>query len=53
VDRFGPTLVTFDDPSDGQRFESIDRIEMSADDGDAATWDYFGFDDFTFIPSIA
>jgi hypothetical protein len=52
VDRFGPTLVTFDDPLDGQRFESIDRIEMSADDGDATTWDYFGFDDFTFIPSM-
>jgi hypothetical protein len=39
--------------NDGQRFESIDRLEMNANDGDPTTWDYFGFDDLTFFPGIA
>jgi hypothetical protein len=52
VDRFGPTLVTFDDPLDGERFESIDRLDMTANDGDWRTQDYFGVDDFTFLPSM-
>ena len=26
VDRHGPTWIGFDDPNDGQRFESIDRL---------------------------
>jgi hypothetical protein len=43
----------FDDPSDGQRFESIDRLEMNANDGRDSTWDYFGFDDLTFFPAAA
>jgi len=50
VDRNGPTWFSFDDPNDGQRFESIDRLEMSANDGDPTTPDYFGFDDMTFYP---
>ena len=53
VDRFGPTLITFDDQFDGQRFESIDRLDMAADDGDWRTWDYFGVDDFTYLPSVS
>jgi hypothetical protein len=53
VDRNGPTWVGFDDPNDGQRVESIDRLEMSADDGDPTTWDYFGLDDLTFFPGLS
>ena len=52
VDRNGPTWVGFDDPNDGQRFESIDRLEMNANDGDPSTWDYFGLDDLTFFPGF-
>ena len=52
VDRNGPTWFGFDDPNDGQRFESIDRLEMSANDGDSTTWDYFGLDDLTFFPGL-
>src|SRR5262245_3428170 len=50
VDRNGPTWFSFDDPNDGQRFESIDRLEMTANDGDPTTPDYFGFDDMTYYP---
>jgi hypothetical protein len=53
VDKLGPTWVAVDDAGDGQRFESIDRISLSADDGLATTWDYFGFDDFTYFPAVA
>ncbi len=52
VDRNGPTWFGFDDPSDGQRFESIDRLEINANDGDATTMDYFGLDDMTFFPGV-
>jgi hypothetical protein len=52
VDRGGPTWVGFDDPNDGQRFESIDRLELNANDGDPNTWDYFGLDDLTFFPGF-
>jgi hypothetical protein len=50
VDKNGPTWFGFDDPNDGQRFESIDRLEMNANDGDPTTQDYFGFDDMTYYP---
>ena len=50
VNKNGPTWIGFDDPNDGQRFESIDRLEMNANDGDPATMDYFGLDDMTFFP---
>jgi hypothetical protein len=53
VNRFGPTWFAFDDATDAERFESIDRIAMVADDNDVTTWDYFGFDDFTYFPSVA
>ena len=52
VNRNGPTWFSFDDPNDGQRFESIDRLEMNANDGDPTTWDYFGVDDFTYFPGF-
>ena len=52
VDRNGPTWVGYDDPNDGQRFESIDRLEINANDGDPATMDYFGLDDMTFFPGL-
>jgi hypothetical protein len=52
VDRNGPTWFGFDDPDDGQRFESIDRLELNAADGDDSTWDYFGLDDLTFFPGF-
>ena len=39
VDRNGPTWFGFDDANDGQRFESIDRLEINANDGDPATGD--------------
>jgi hypothetical protein len=48
----GPTWFAFDDPLDAQRFESIDRLELNANDGDPSTWDYFGMDDFTYFPSV-
>jgi hypothetical protein len=53
VNTFGPTWVFVDDANDGQRFESIDRIAFSADDHDGTTWDYFGFDDFTYFPAVS
>jgi hypothetical protein len=46
------TWFAFDDPSDGQRFESIDRLEMNASDGIPSSWDYFGLDDMTFYPAV-
>jgi hypothetical protein len=53
VDRFGPTWFQFDSIT---RFTSIDRVEMTANDGfttgDSTTWDYFGFDDFTYVPAV-
>ena len=53
VDRFGPTWFQFDSLT---RFASIDRVEMTANDGfatgDQTTWDYFGFDDFTYVPAV-
>jgi hypothetical protein len=52
LNRNGPTWVGFDDPNDGQRFESIDRLEMNANDGNDNTWDYFGLDDMTFFPGF-
>jgi hypothetical protein len=52
VNRNGPTWFGFDDPADGQRFESIDRLEFNANDGDSTTWDYFGLDDLTFFPGL-
>ena len=52
VDRNGPTWFAFDDANDGQRFESIDRLEINANDGDPTTWDYFGLDDLTFFPGL-
>lgn len=52
VNMNGPTWIGFDDPNDGQRFESIDRLTMNANDGDPSTWDYFGFDDLTFFPGL-
>jgi hypothetical protein len=53
INRNGPTWIGFDDPADVQRFESIDRLTMSADDGNDSTWDYFGIDDMTFFPGVA
>jgi hypothetical protein len=52
LNRNGPTWVSFDDPNDGQRFESIDRLELNANDGNDNTWDYFGLDDMTFFPGF-
>jgi hypothetical protein len=49
----GPNWFAVDGLNDGQRFESIDRIAFSADDGSASTSDYFGFDDFTYFPAVA
>jgi hypothetical protein len=53
VDTFGPTWFAVDGANDGQRFESIDRIALSADDQSDSTSDYFGFDDFTYFPAVA
>ena len=50
--RFSANFFMFDDPNDAQRFESIDRLEMSANDGNDSTWDYFGIDDMTFFPGV-
>jgi VCBS repeat-containing protein len=45
----GAGLLTLDLRADG--FTGLRRLEMSANDGDDATLDYFGFDDLTFAPT--